>query len=224
MKIKTTIIIVLSGILLASCTTINHFDEYDFQGRGLAFSMTPTPPAIVSVDYNSTDSDNMFLKLIVLGTNIAKYKEAEEATVRLQSVLVGDEFAEHIGASVYDFALKSIGSNPGTRSASEYLLEITIKEYGLRTSHRNNFEFFVRVDVRIYHQDENDIVWRRVMTVSEQATPKIFRINAVVDNIFSIAALNQLTDEEIYAGITQLTELAVYKIKKQLYADFRKMH
>ena len=220
MKIKNLLIFFLTALLAFSCSTVNKLDEYEVEGKTMKLEVTPAMPPEVDVNYHHTDSDSLIVQLAVIGTNAAKAAEAQEVEDRLIEALREEDIPEKVALIAYEESITSLNAYKAESIMSDLAMVISVESYGIRESYSNSLHFFIQVDARIYDKASEELIWRRYFDESDQISPDIFGFSGIVDNFVTIGMLQNIEDDELYAGIKSLSESVAARIAKRLHEDY----
>lgn len=212
-------------LVLASCATINRLDPYELQGARLAAQMrTPPEPRVhVAYDVTITSRNPVFSTLSVL-TNLAKASQAEKAdramrealdTVDVPGIVFRDSFAacaDALGASQAD-----------TRDASDFYLDIDIRDWGIRADSPGSAVVLqMSVTATLVRTLGRETVWQRKLTVSQSASPAMFGLGQIVGNMVTATILYEMSVEDLAAGFTEMAHETSRSVVRLLQRDLDK--
>jgi hypothetical protein len=208
-------------IILSSCSTINHLEDYEIRGSNIAMDMMFPPQPSVNVDYGDVNfSEDRLLALFKLGTNIVKAGEARKAELKLRSALQGLYIPEYAAELTFDRIVKMLDSTMiEDINKADLILEIDIQEYGIEAdSFNGDVSMVFTMIARFYHPGDNKIIWQRHTRVERRITPGFFAFDELLGNVVSIASLANLNKEQLADGFKALT----YEIMEETINDLRK--
>lgn len=206
---------------LGACAT-NKLEGHTFEGEPLRLIVRVAPDARVDADYFvSIDSSNPIGTALSIGTTIAKASQVEKAQAKTDAAMrelnmeailedeVGGYFADVMEMRITD-----------SRRAASYLLNVFVDEYGIEASGPgSSVEFVLRGKAQMYDNTVDQLIWEERFRRSEQFSPGLFGLPASAGNVLSAAMLNELTEEEIAAGIEQVTRDAAWEISSEFEED-----
>ena len=109
-----------------------------------------------------------------------------------------------------------------TRDA-DFVLDLEIEEYGIDAPSWNAaVSLDLSVTVRLYERRSRDLVWRRHISVTQQARPDVFGLPSAAETIFTAAMLASLSTEEMAHGFAILAHDAARVVGDTLERDLRK--
>lgn len=211
-----------SLLALASCATVNRLDEYTFEGASIAGSMRTPPEPTVQVGYwVDLHHRSPLLNWLSLGTTFATAGQAQEAEGRMRAALSSIDLPETILRRGLSACTKTLDARLARdRRDADYLLDLDIREYGLRaTSPLGSVALRIRLVAALYQRQERETVWRRDIEVVEAATPVMFGLGSIVGNIVTAEALAELSTSELRAGFERLADDAGRSVAHALEED-----
>jgi len=211
--------------MITGCSTINKLDEYDLTDTKIALDMKAPPEPTVDVDYHFGyhEPGNEILTIIELGANLIKADEARKAEEKLYSALDGLYLPEFIAELTYDRMVKTLDAFAVDKVRdADVILEVDIEEYGIETwSSNGHVAMVVRMQVRLWHKYNKEIVWQRSVEVTEELTPGYFGFDNIIGNAVTIASLGNLTEQQLGDGFEKLTIEIMKKTIGVLQDDIR---
>ena len=85
------------------------------------------------------------------------------------------------------------------------MLDLEIEDYGINAPSWNTaVSLDLSVTVRLYERRSGDLVWRRHVSVAQQARPDVFGLPSAAETIFTAAMLASLSTEEMARGFANL--------------------
>ncbi len=213
------------GILLATaCSTVNNLAYYDLTDSYIALDMTDPPEPSFIVGYSGNyDPNNQFVNIVQLGVNLIKAGEAEIAREKMGEALRYVDIPGMISESLLDDIADTLDARAVRHKRdADVLLEVDILEYGIEaTSGSGNVEMFMKLNACLFHRSENEIVWQRRVSVSEEITPGLFGFNEVLGSAATIAGLNSLSEEELAEGFERMAREITRETVRKLQKDLR---
>lgn len=215
-------LVVLSGGLLASCTTVNRLDRYQFDGSTMAANLRVPPEPKFDVHYAVRfDSRNPVGTALSIGTNIAVAAEASRAETRMREALLSVDIPSIVLDESFSACAAALDTHKvDNRNLPDYLLDIDIREYGLRASSPHGAVTLVmKLTAQIYSNKDRELVWRRKISTSDRATPRMFGFGHIIGNVVTAGALANLSKEEMAAGFERLARESSRSLARRLERD-----
>jgi hypothetical protein len=215
------------SLVLVSCQTVNKFNDFNVQNTTMAFDLKTPPAATFKINYKVTlDSHNPVGSALSIGTSIVKANEAANAEDRMRQALGSVNVPEILlqeaeGACT---AALDVQVDPEIQSA-DFQLALDIHEYGLEAdSPWQGVRLNLRVTASLYHNQSRELVWRRVFSVHQSASPQMFGVPSPVGDIMTAAALSELSTEDLSRGFNALAVDTARSIAHRMEDDFYKAH
>jgi hypothetical protein len=223
-KNQSLILLALAAaLLLGSCVSVNHLDEYRFEGSTMAPTIWAPEFADVHLSRGNIpgSEDSVLLGILEIGANVAVGIQEQKLETRLNEILRGDDLALALETEFVPDTAAMLGAMTVDRFAdADYLLEVEVREYGLTSAGGVHME--ISVDARIIHRFSGQTAWRRRLSVSEPASPGYFGINEYLGTAISVAALEQLSDEALQNGFDRLSRQAAANLSERFRRDYFK--
>jgi ABC-type uncharacterized transport system auxiliary subunit len=212
--------IATAATLLGSCVSVNRLDEYRFEGATMSPAIYAPAYAEVHLSRGSIpgSEDSILLSLVEVGANVAVGLQEQKLEMRLNRIVTGDDLALALETEFVPEAASMLGvMTVEGRSSADYMLELEVDEYGLSSS--GGIYMDIQVDARIIHRFSGETVWRRRFSVREPASPTLFGLNNYVETAVSVAALEQLSDDDLERGFELLGEQAARTLSEKFRRD-----
>lgn len=220
---RLSVVVAAIGIAaaLGACAT-NRLEGHVVEGESLRLIVRVAPDARVDADYFvSIDSSDPIGTALSIGSTIAKASQVEKAQAKTDAAMrevdieailedeVGGYFADVMEMHLTD-----------SRRTATYVLNVFVDEYGIEASGPgSSIEFVLRGSAEMYDSAVGERIWRERFRRSEQFSPGLFGLPASAGNVLSAAMLNELTEEEIAAGIERITRDAAWEISGEFEED-----
>lgn len=212
------------ALTLGACAT-NKLDGYYFEDEPMRLIVRVAPDARVEADYFvDFDPQNPVGTVISIGTTIAKASQVRVAQEKMDTAMrdldidaileeeVGGYFDEVVEVRLTD-----------SRSDASYILNVLVKEYGIEASGSgSNVEFALRGTAEMFDNLTDELIWDARFRRSEPISPRMFGLPGSAGNVLSAAMLAELTEEEIAAGIEQVTREAAWEVAGEFEEDLYK--
>lgn len=221
-RIKRLGVLALVVSIVASCATVNKFDEYAVEGGDLAANLRmPAEPEIESDYFVTIDTDNPVGTVLSVGTTIAKASEVNRATDRMIEALDTVDVPQIVFQQTFLGVAEALQSRMvDDRRSADYFLDLEIREYGITAgSTGGQVELSMKVTARLYHQRSGELVWRRNITREDRATPYMFGIGGSAGNALTAALLSELSTEEMAEGFDRLANALAREISREVEDD-----
>jgi ABC-type uncharacterized transport system auxiliary subunit len=214
-------------LFLSSCATMNRLDEFDLYGSRLAVVMRTPPAPRMNVDYDVfISSHNPVYSAISILTNIAKANQAYYAETVMRDALDGANVPRLIRDRSFSACASALNAEQASsRTDADYVLELDISEWGIDA--RGAWEpvsLRISLSARLYQTFTDENVWRRDFSVKQAASPEMFGLGRVVDDLVTTSVLSQLTQDELRTGFRELAANAARKVARSLESDLEKAH
>lgn len=156
-----------------------------------------------------------------LGSNIAVAAEAQRAKERMRSALLAVDVPATVLNQTYTSSAQALGARKVfARSRATYLLDIEIREYGIHASSPNGaVSMVMRLTARLYDSANRELLWRRNVTIDQQASPYMFGFGSVIGNVVTAGTLANLTTAEMERGFSQLARESSLSLARKLERD-----
>jgi hypothetical protein len=227
MKPQRIVVLGLVTALLASlgaCAT-NRLEGHSFEGEPMRLIVRVAPGARVRADYSvRVNPDDPVGTVLSIGSTIAKATQVEKAQEKLdvamrnldiQTILqdeVGAYFEEVIEVRLTE-----------SRTSAAYVLNVLVEEYGIEASGPgSSIEFVLRGTADLFDASTDRLIWDARFRRSERFSPHLFGLPGSAGNVVSAAMLNELTEEQIAAGIERITRDAAWEISGEFEEDLAK--
>jgi hypothetical protein len=205
-----------------SCTSVNHLDRYQFDGRSLAANMRLPPEPKLDVFYFVHANPKLpFAAVLNIGTNFAKAASAEEAEGKMRRALVSVNVPVIVLKETFYGSSTALATRmTDSPQEADYLLDLEINEYGIHADSPNgSVKLRIKTTARIYDQRSRDLVWRRTMTQSSDASPQMFGLGPTIGNVLAATALADMSEEELETGFTNLAKESAREMSRRLEKD-----
>jgi hypothetical protein len=215
-------LIAVAAVLLASCATVNRLNHLWLDSPVLASVLEPPPPPSLDTWYDlSIDTRNPIGTVLRVGSSIVKAAEAEKAAGRMREALTQVDVPAVVFQESSDRCARVLGASqvPDTQGA-DLVLDLEIEDFGIDASSWGAaVSLDLHVTVRLYERRTRDLVWRRHISVTRQATPDVFGLPSAAETIFTAAMLASLSTEEMATGFTSLAHYAARVVGDVLERD-----
>jgi hypothetical protein len=217
-----------ASILLASCMTVNHLDRYDFEGSRLAMDMRTPPEPRLRIDYDVTlDSHNPVYSALSVVTNLAKASQAAQVRETMRAALMEVDVPEIVRAQTFSACSASLGAQQAeSRHGADYVLALRIDEWGIEArSPVAAVTLHMKLVASLYPSSvgrgasEEDLAWRREVTVDQPADPEMFGIGPILGNMVTATVLSEMTEENLTRGFRELGSLTARRVAMILEKD-----
>lgn len=215
-------ILALGVVLVASCATVNKFDEYAVEGGDLAANLRmPPEPEIESDYFVDIDKDNPIGTVLSVGTTIAKASEVNRAEDRMRDALQTVDVPGIVFEQTFLGVAEALQSRMvEDRRSADYFLDIEIREYGITAgSSGGQVALSMRVTARLFHQRSGELVWRRNISREDEASPYMFGIAGSAGNVLTAALLAELSTDEMAEGFDRLATSLAREISREIEDD-----
>lgn len=205
-----------------SCTSVNHLDRYQFGGRTLAANMRLPPEPELDVFYFiHADSKFPFAAVLNIGTNFAKAATAGEAEGKMRRALVSVNVPVIVLKETFYGSSTALATRmTDAPEAADYLLDLEINEYGIHADSPNGaVKLRIKTTARLYEQRARELVWRRTMTQSSDASPEMFGLGPTIGNVLAATALADMSEEELAVGFRNLAKESAREMSRRLEKD-----
>jgi hypothetical protein len=235
MKKATLVGLAAAALVLSSCTTINHLDQYSFEASRLAVEMRTPPEPRLNVDYNiTTDSHSAVITALSVMTNLAKANQANRAREVMRAALMDVDVPEIIRAESFAACAASLGAEQvSSKRHADYVLSISMEEWGIDArSPFSAVSLRIRLVASLYPVSgesapagrresarPNELAWRREVTVDQPADPEMFGIGNIVGNMVTATVLYNMTEDDLARGFTELASLTAKRVALVLERD-----
>jgi hypothetical protein len=213
---------VAAMLLLGSCMTVNKLDSYDLYGSRLAVVMRTPPAPRMNVDYDVfIDSHNPIYSALSVLTNIAKANQAYHAETVMRDALDVADVPAIIRERAFSACAAALDVEPvRARAEADYILELDIREWGIDArSAWDPVSLRIQVSARLYRSYSDEMIWRRELTVKQSASPEMFGVGHVVNNMVTTAVLSEMTRDELETGFRELAATAAARVARSLEKD-----
>ena len=223
-------IAVLMAVVMTGCSTINRFDEYDLTGTDIALDLRSAPEPSVNVDYSygydyydEDDPNADVLNAVQFSTDLIKATEAAKLEDKLYNALENLYLPEFIAELTFDRLVNTLEANAVDRiSDSDVILEIDVYQYGVETwSNAGDVRMVIRMEARLFHKYDREIVWQRFVEASENVSGGYFGFDNILGNVFTIQSLAGLSERELEEGFKRLTVEVMEETIGLLQEDLR---
>lgn len=217
-----------ASLLLAGCMTVNHLGRYDFEGSRLAVDMRTPPEPRLRIDYDITlDSHNAVYSALSVMTNLAKANQAAQVRDTMRAALMEVDVPEIVRTQTFSACAQSLGARQaGSRRDSDYVLSIRIDEWGIEArSAVSAVSLRMKLVATLYpaaagrSPTEEEMAWRREVTVDEPADPEMFGIGSIIGNMVTATVLSNMTEEDLVRGFRELGSLTARRVALILERD-----
>jgi hypothetical protein len=211
-----------AAVLLASCITVNRLEQIRLDDPLLASVLEPPPSPSLDTWYDLTiDTHNPIGTVLRVGSSIIMAAEAEKAAERMRDALDQVDVPAVVHEESTARCVRALGATrvDDTRDA-DFVLDLEIEEYGINAPSWNaTVSLDLSVTVRLYERLSRDLVWRRRISVSQQARPDVFGLPSAAENIFTAAMLASLSTEEMALGFASLAHYVARAVGDTLERD-----
>lgn len=212
----------LAMLLVASCATVNRFDEYRVEGTDIAADMRVPPEPEIASDYSvKIDNEDPIGTVLSVGTSIAKASQVSQATDRMREALDEVDVPTIVFEETFVGVAEALQARMvEDRHEADLFLDIEIKEYGISAgSSGGHVALEMRVMARLYHVPTGELIWRRNISHEDQANPYMFGIGGTAGNVLTAAALAELSTEEMIEGFDRLASSLAREIARRMEND-----
>lgn len=206
----------------ASCATVNRLDRYRPDAATVAANLRVPPEPKFDVHYSVTfDTRNPVGTALSIGTNIAVAAEAKRAESRMEEALLSVDIPSIVLEESYTACAKALDARKvGDRNRSAYLLDVEIREYGLRASSPHGaVSLVMKLTARLYDNRDERLIWRRKIATDDPATPVMFGFGGIIGNVVTAGVLANLSTEEIAKGFERLARESSRSLARRLERD-----
>jgi hypothetical protein len=218
-------LIAVVAVLLASCATVNRLEYLRLDNPALASVLAPPPPPSLDTWYDlSIDTGNPIGTVLRVGSSIVLAAEAEKAAERMREALSEVDVPAVVLEESSSRCAQALGAGrvDDTRDA-DFVLDLEIEEYGIDApSWGAAVSLDLNVTVRLVERRSRDLVWRRHISVTQQASPDVFGLPSAAETIFTAAMLAALSSEEMARGFEYLAHHAARAVGEALERDLGK--
>jgi hypothetical protein len=207
---------------LAGCATTNHLDGFDFRGTALRADMAAPPAPQVLVRYEVIlDRRDIVYSAFNVISNVAKATQAEKARESMEAALEDVD----VPSLVLEEALSSCAAALGARPAemaetADARLVIDIHDWGIEAgTPLSVVALRMRLTASLYEEHGTTLLWRRDLTVHDNASPVMFGLPPIVGNMVTATALAGLSVDELQEGFTELGRSAARSVARVLQED-----
>jgi hypothetical protein len=205
-----------------SCTTVNNLFEYNTTNSDIVLQYTIPPAPGVDANYNvNIDPQNPIMTIVSVGSNLVKASEVKKAEVRLYEALETADIPKTVIAKTFVYCTHALNAQiVDDINYADFSFHIDITNYGINAeSYSGSVSLNISLDVRMYHEPSREIVWRRVLSVSEPVGLDFPGVDNNVSNVVTIAVLSTLSTEELARGFELLSHKAASKVAQVLQSD-----
>jgi hypothetical protein len=214
--------IAIAAVLLASCATVNRLEHVRLDNPALASVLEPPPEPSLDTWYDlSIDTGNPIGTVLRVGSSIVMAAEAEKAGVRMREALTQVDVPAVVFQESSTRCARVLGASeaPDT-SGADVVLDIEIEDYGINApSWGGAVTLDLHVTARLYERSTRDLLWRRHISVTRQATPDVFGLPSAAEHILTAAMLASLSTEEMATGFSSLAHYAARVVGDVLERD-----
>jgi hypothetical protein len=217
-----------ASLLLASCMTVNHLERYDFEGSRLAMDMRTPPEPRLRIQYDVTlDAHNPVYSALSIITNLAKANQAVQVRETMRAALMDVDVPEIVRAQTFSACAASLGAQQAdSRRGADYVLALRIDEWGIEArSPVAVVTLHMKLVASLYPgglgrvTTEDDLAWRREVTVDQPADPEMFGIGPILGNMVTATVLSNMTEEDLARGFRELGSLTARRVAMILERD-----
>ena len=217
-----------TAALLAGCMTVNHLDRYDFEGSRLAVEMRTPPEPQLRINYDITlDSHNALYSALSVMTNLAKANQAVQVRETMRDALMEVDVPQIVRSQSLSACAASLGAvQAPSRPDSDYVLSIRIDEWGIEArSAFSPVSLHMKLLATLYptaagrSRSEDDLAWRREVTVDQPADPEMFGIGQIIGNMVTATVLSNMTEDDLVRGFRELGSLTARRVAMILERD-----
>ncbi len=218
----TIALVGITVLLVTSCATVNHLDEYRFGGTTIAGTMRTPPRPEIDGNYNvSIDMENPVLTFASVATNLAKANQLSKAEAKMYLALEEVDVPQMVFDETFDRCAGSLASDKVVSvKDSDYIFDLEIRNYGLTAdSHGTAVRIEIETTARIYATGDRRLIWERRVSVRDPLSPEVFGLHSVLDTVVSTAVIANLTEEQLVKGFSESARRVSYKIANRLEDD-----
>jgi len=209
-------------LLLGSCATVNHLDEYRFGGTGIAGTMRTPPEPEIDGNYDVTvDMENPVLTFASVATNLAKANQLAKVEDKMYSALEQVDVPQIIFDETYERCAVTLASEKRQYvKDADYVFDLEIRDYGLSAdSYGTTVRIEIATTARLYSTADRRLIWERRVSVSDPLSAEVFGLHDVLDTVISTAVIANLTEEQLVKGFSESARRISYKIANKLEDD-----
>jgi hypothetical protein len=209
---------------LAGCATTNRLERFDFSGATLAADMPVPPEPRMQVRYEVIlDRHEPIYSAFSVLTGVAKATQAEKAHEAMRTALAAVDVPEIVLKESFDACAAALGALPEEDAAgADFLLELSINDWGIDAdSPVSTVALRIRLTASLYDARGDELVWRRELSVHDDASPAMFGLGPVIGNMVTATALSELSVDELAEGFTALGHSAARMVARMLREDLR---
>jgi hypothetical protein len=218
-------LVAAAAVLLASCATVNRLEYIRLDDPQLASVLAPPPPPSLDTWYDlSIDTGNPIGTVLRVGSSIIMAAEAEKAAERMRDALDKVDVPAVVLEESSARCARALGAaQVDDRRDADFVLDLEIEDYGINAPSWNTaVSLDLSVTVRLYERRSGDLVWRRHVSVAQQARPDVFGLPSAAETIFTAAMLASLSTEDMAHGFANLAHDTARAVGDALERDLWK--
>jgi len=208
--------------LLASCSTVNRLERYDFKGATLAADMqTPPEPRVDVSYYVALDKHTPVYSALSVMTNLAKAGQTEKAAGTMRSALASVDVPEILLRESYAACAAALDAEQEPEGMrADYVLVLSIQDWGIRAhSFGSAVSLRIHLTAGLARSAGGELIWRRDIIVNDPASPAMFGLGRIVGNMVTATILSEMSEEDLARGFTELALRSARSVARQLEND-----
>ena len=223
-QFRVFIAIVSLVIFIGACAS-NKLVEYDLREADIAARtfMPPRANVFTDADFHFNPHD-LVGTAIGIGTTVAKESQAMKARARLDSAMAMVDVPAIIEEEVLFRSAELLNFRPVNEvKLADFVFNVRMERYGIDAKGWDAGTYFViESKIELIDNQAQRRIWKRSVEAREPLSPRVFGINAPVENVMDAVALSQLTVDEMAAGMEYLAHFSADLIAQKLYKDYVK--
>jgi len=209
-------------IVLASCETVNKLDRFHEENATLAVSMKAAPDPQFDVSYHlKLDSNDVLGSALSIGTSAIKAAGASQAESRMRKALDQVDVPGTVLSESTTACASALDAQVLSRkSQADYLLSLEIKRWGIDANNPGGaVRLHLELTASLYNNKADELIWRRGISVNQQANPDMFGAGEYLENFVTAAALADMTTDQLAQGFDSLAKSAARSVARHLEDD-----
>jgi hypothetical protein len=209
--------------ILSGCGGRHHLNQYEFRDKTLALLYIEPPDAelVHGIDYVDAN-DNLLQAVVRAGAGVAKEVTARRATARLDTATKRVDIAAQLASRTLDRASRYLGTRAvSTPNGADFVLELTIKSYGIDARSANATYLFARAEAVLLDRATGREIWSEDVRGSERLTPYVDGGQNIPGTIVSAGTLHTVTVADFQAALEQLATYTANLITNELREKLR---
>ena len=182
---------------------------------------TPPEPR-VDVNYDVTLNERMpIYSALSVMTTIAKAGQAEKASDAMRGALASVDVPAILLKESYAACSAALDAEPERqRMRADYLLVLSIHDWGIQAhSYGSAVSLHIRLTAGLYRSAGRELIWRRDLTVNDSASPAMFGLGQIVNNMVTATVLSEMSEEDLARGFMELARRSARSVARLLEKD-----